>query len=459
LKKRQELLVLLLILLASPMIIFGQEVAPLAEVAPQAGVQENPPTEKPKKPVFRLQIKEIPLGEVRIEGNQYYSTLFLNRYFAPVLDEKILQQKTLERTLRLINEFSDLHVNAILIPKKELISTDLLLKVEDQRPVHLLLETNNSGSRFTGNTLLTATLTWGDITGHGDSALIRTVYAAPAVLDFPTWQVGYTLPVGRFGAKAHFLYVKSRFVVGENFTPLNIRGETQVYGVNLVYPLIRESDLLWDVLSGVRAANIHSFKLDQETFQDKMRSVFFGTYWRMRTSDRNTVVMDGTLTQGIGSSLGGTEGNDATKLNLNLTDNLLIDPRLSFLLRTAFQLSSRSLLVADQFSIGGVDSVRGFTQGEAVGDNGISISGEAQTPLYDDGRLAGAVFLDHGIAFLRGANMSQSAQTTLTSAGVGLRARWDASLSGRLDLGIPLSPSKNADNESAVVTVSVAIRF
>ncbi len=399
------------------------------------------------------------MGEVLITGNQYYSTSFLNRYFGQVAEDKILRQRKLERTLRLINAFPDLHVNAVLIPKKELVSTDLLLEVFDERPVHLILEANNFGTQFTGNTLLTATITWGDLTGRGDSALIRTVYATPAVIDFPTWQIGYTLPVGRLGAKVYFLYVNSNFVVGKDFTPLNIQGETQVYGVNLTYPITRESAITWDFISGVRVASVHSFAAEQKQFQDEMRSIFIGTYWKMRVNERNVIQIENNLTQGLGNSLGGSAGNGTTKINFNLAENVLINPRLSFFLKTAFQLSSRSLLVSDQFGMGGADSVRGFTQGQSVGDNGILINLEGQTPLYDEGRLSFVVFLDHGITYLRDAGPGQSSQNTLTSGGLGLRAGWDASLSGRLDLGIPLSPSENADDGKSVVTVSVVMRF
>jgi len=186
--------------------------------------------------------------------------------------------------------------------------------------------------------------------------------------------------------------------------------------------------------------------------------------------------MDGSLSQGLGSIFGGTTiddphasrknvGNRSTKLNVNLAENVIVGDRLSFLFRVAGQVSDKSLLVSDQFSLGGVDSIRGFTRGESVGDNGIVVNSEMNTPLYDEGRLIGAVFLDHGISFLRVAEPGQSSKTTLTSAGVGLRAvwnqwaQWARSFSGRLDLGIPLSPVENADKRKAVVTVSIVMRF
>ena len=408
---------------------------------------------------LRLQIKETPLGKVRIEGNQYYSTSFLNRYFSPILGDKFLRQETLERTLRLINEFPDIYVNALLIPKKELISTDLLLQVSDDRPVHLVLEANNFGSRFTGKTQVTSTLTWGDLTGHGDSVLLRTLYATPAVLDFPMWQIGYTVPMGSSGAKVNFLYLKSQFVVGADFIPINIEGKTQLYGVNMSYPLIRESRLSSDFLLGMRAATVHSFEGDQEKFQNETRAIFFGTNWKVRTSDWNTVVIEGTLTQGLGHTLGGTEGNDATKLNLNLVDKIFVGSRFSFLLRTSGQVSNKRMSVSDQFSIGGADSVRGFTPGESFGDNGAVFSAEAQLAIDQQERVLFVVFLDNGRTFLRDAKVGLLSQKSLTGAGAGFRARWNESLSGRLDFGIPLSPNENVDKEKSVVTGSVVVRF
>jgi hemolysin activation/secretion protein len=440
LKSAHRIVVFLTILLLAPSAIFAQ------------GEKTRPP--------LRLQIKEIPLGKVLIEGNEYYSKAFLQRYFGLISGDASLKQKKLEKTLRLINEFPDLYVNAILIPKKELISTDLLLEVYDERPVHLTLEANNFGTKFTGETLLTTVLTWGDLTGHGDSAMIQTVYVPTAVVDVPMWQIGYTVPLISLGAKIDFSYMASHFVVDQEFTPLNIQGESKVYAVNFIYPITRESDWSWDFLSGMKAASVRSFAANEEQFQDEVRTIFIGTYWKRRLNAKNTISIGSRFTQGLGDSLSGSAGNEAGKLNFNLAENILINERLSFLLKTAFQLSSRPLLVSEQFGIGGADSVRGFTQGTSVGDNGTVINGEVQTPLYaqETLRIVGVAFVDYGNVFLRSPQPGQSS-ISLTGAGVGIRAKWNTLFSGRVDLGIPLSPNKNTDDDKAVVSVSVAMRF
>jgi hemolysin activation/secretion protein len=180
--------------------------------------------------------------------------------------------------------------------------------------------------------------------------------------------------------------------------------------------------------------------------------------------------MGATLSQGLGDHFGGISvndplasrknvGNRASKINFNIRESILMAARLSLHLRLSGQLSDKPLLISDQFAIGGSDSVRGFTQGEAVGDNGIIAGGEFRTSLDQQGRVFVAVFVDQGISSLHNAEQGQPSHTALTSAGLGFRVTLVQYLHGRIDFGIPVSSSQNADNESSVVYAQLVSQF
>jgi hemolysin activation/secretion protein len=469
----------ILLAVAFPSAAFAQDF--VEKVNPPGTIANNPPEapeepidadrEPPKKSPLRLQIKEIPLGQVRFEGNGYYLTSFLRRHFHPVLEGPLLQQKKLDRTIRLINEFPDLRVNAILMLGKELSSTDLLLQIKDARPVHLTLESNNFRGKTTGNFDVTATLTWGDITGHGDVALIRTLYAASAIVDFPLFQIRYTVPIGIAGTKLDLSYARSHFAVGEEFIFLDIRGENKTYDATVTVPWKRETSRSIDTVAGVSGKSAKSSSIDaSQDFHDEIRSVFFGINWSERKSDRRHFVVGGTMSQGLGTILGGTGADHAsasrtgaknwpTKINFNLRENLMIGERYSLQFRASGQLASQPLLVSDQFGMGGADSVRGFTQGEGVGDNGVTASGELRASLDQQGRFFVTAFVDSGISFLSQAEPGQESHVALTGAGFGLRAGLGQTLYGRIDIGIPISPSQNAEHENAVLYLQMVLRL
>lgn len=70
------------------------------------------------------------------------------------------------------------------------------------------------------------------------------------------------------------------------------------------------------------------------------------------------------------------------------------------LARIATQLTPDSLLPLEQFSIGGVDTVRGYRQNQFVADNGITGSLEIRFPIVKDpggfGTIQIAPFFDFG---------------------------------------------------------------
>jgi hemolysin activation/secretion protein len=123
--------------------------------------------------------------------------------------------------------------------------------------------------------------------------------------------------------------------------------------------------------------------------------------------------------------------------------------RITSVLRLATQLSTDSLLPLEQFSIGGVDTVRGYRQNQRVGDSGVTSSLEVRYSVLDDrqlGNLQLATFVDAGRAWNSDGSPLLDPQT-LVSAGVGVRWQLSPYLSTRLDWAAPLnSPEDTGDS-------------
>jgi hemolysin activation/secretion protein len=89
------------------------------------------------------------------------------------------------------------------------------------------------------------------------------------------------------------------------------------------------------------------------------------------------------------------------------------------------------LVQGEQIRLGGADAVRGFTEGSQNGDSGARVNLEGYTPDFGKGdiRSRALVFIDAGEA-----TPTNGTKTTISSAGVGLRANYGERYSFRCDV-------------------------
>lgn len=117
----------------------------------------------------------------------------------------------------------------------------------------------------------------------------------------------------------------------------------------------------------------------------------------------------------------------------------------TLLLRSNLQLANDGLTSSEQFSLGGVGTVRGYRQDQTLADNGFFASTEVRFPVMQvpewQGTLQLAPFVDFGVGWNSGGRSAPD-DNTLASVGVGLQwLQGDRNqLRARLDWGIPLIP-------------------
>jgi hemolysin activation/secretion protein len=122
----------------------------------------------------------------------------------------------------------------------------------------------------------------------------------------------------------------------------------------------------------------------------------------------------------------------------------------SLLVRSSIQLASDSLVPIEQFSIGGLTTVRGYRQDVLVTDNGIVTSVEARVPIFQTPQakrsLQIAPFIDFGIGWNTGRDSPDP--NTLVGLGCGLLWQMGENFSARLDWGIPLINIPNSEGRT-----------
>jgi len=118
--------------------------------------------------------------------------------------------------------------------------------------------------------------------------------------------------------------------------------------------------------------------------------------------------------------------------------------------------ASKRLTPQEEYSLGGIDSVRGYPSGDYLADGAVNTSAELlipsvfipvnwQLPYASDNlrnQTTAVVFIDHGWGMRRGPSSTDKAQKNLLGVGAGLRFNvYDQALL-RLEWGFPLAGNR-----------------
>lgn len=417
-----------------------------------------------------IKVVEGRLGKVDVHGSEHYDSQWIKEYVSHAYRDGGLKKDDLVRTLMLLNEFEDLDVKVNLKPGQEVGTVDVNVKVEDQCPLHFGLDYNNYGTPETGVNRLGLNMDVGNLFSQGDRLGLR------GVIGFPSrgtnyFQVNYDTPINFDGTQIGFGYANGAFSVSQGLGAiLDIRGSADIFTASVAHPLERSFD--------------HSSNLALTLAHKDVQNDFFGGQFPF-TRDRYTsarlsyqadwrgpdgrTLFQGGWTQG----LGGTSASDPLvsrsgasggfgKLNLELARVQTLDTGLYGVLRGSAQVATQPLYLAEQFALGGPDTVRGFSQAELLGDDGYVLSAELRWSPFDEDldRFQMSFFVDHGgVSVKRPQPGDFPNGRHLTGAGTGFRLGLGSASHFRLDLGFPISPTRNRQGVRPAVYAGLTTRF
>lgn len=141
----------------------------------------------------------------------------------------------------------------------------------------------------------------------------------------------------------------------------------------------------------------------------------------------------------------------------------LLAPDTLLVLRSDAQLTPNSLVPLEQFSVGGLNSVRGYRQDSLLTDNGVFLSAEVRIPILRIPEmkrlLQVAPFIDFGVGWNHASEFKVQGTNTLVGTGLGLIWQMSDRLSVRLDWGIPLTDRDDSDRTWQENGIYFSVRF
>ena len=395
--------------------------------------------------IVQIQVVEGELETIQISGlnrlSESYVRSRLNLAATTPLNREDLEQGL---QLLILNPLIDT-VSAELTAGKRAGSNILLLDIQEADAFSVGLTVDNYRAPSIGEIQGSVNLTHNNLFGFGDRLNLQ--YGLTEGLDI--YNAGYTFPLNNRDGTFSFSYDNSdSSIIEEQFRDLDIESETETFSFNLRQPLARLPNQEFTVSFGLDLRRRRTFLLGEpfsfspgvEDGKSNVTVLRFAQDWVNRNAT-NVVAARSQFNFGI-------DAFDATINDVEPDGQFFawqgqfqwvqqLSSRNLLVARIGGQFSPNSLLSLEQFSFGGVNTVRGYQENQLINDSGILGSVEFRIPITGElNTLQLTPFFDFGTGWNN--DEPDPDPKTLASLGLGLNWSIASNLNLRLDYGIPL---------------------
>ncbi|GAP96799.1 ShlB/FhaC/HecB family hemolysin secretion/activation protein [Leptolyngbya sp. NIES-2104] len=268
------------------------------------------------------------------------------------------------------------------------------------------------------------------------------------------YDINYAVPLSPTNTTLNLRYSNNRSVITEApFDDLGIRSRAETISAGIRQPIVRSPQVEVGLGVSLDLRRSRTFLLDDIPFsfsegpedgRSNVTAIRFFQDWIDRTLPNRVIAARSQFSFGI-DAINATvndSGTDAKFFSwlgqVQWVQRLANQPNSPVLLaRLNAQLTPDSLLSLERFSIGGVDSLRGYRQNEIVTDNGVTGLVEVRIPVS---RNPSIVQLQPFLEFGTGWNNRTDNPDPQWLASLGLGVQWQITPSVllRVDYGVPL---------------------
>ncbi len=446
------------------------------------------PEQRVDSGVVRLAVQEGRLHQVYVLGSRYHSQGWILAQVPELAPGKVPDFNRVQQQLALVNRTDDRRVQPVLRPGRLPGTVDIDLNVSDSLPVSGSVELNNQHSKDTTQTRLLASARYDNLFQR-DQSLSLTVQTAPQdPRQSEVLVANYALPLRAADTLAFNLVLSNSNVVTLGGTQVLGKGVT--FGARWQHPE-SVANGYWSFQAGADFKDQRqNTQFGSDTIATPLRYLPFqlGAYGQW-ADGANHAQFTASGTFAIGEifrrdiacpAAGGTTQQDQFSCNHLGSDgsfgvvkgDLRLGHQFGFAsldVRMAAQFASQPLVSAEQYALGGADTVRGYFEGEASGDEGAlfstelrsasiaSLFGKAGADWIKDFSLLG--FVDAGLTYNIEPAAGQGGHTALLSTGTGLRLSLRDGLESQLDFAWPQKPAPDRPHPDMRIHARMAWRF
>ena len=419
------------------------------------------PPQRVTNGIVYLKVTEQPVERLRVVGAHFFEPAVVRKQAPSVKKGSIPRLIDLQRDVRRLNQLPDRTVTPSFRPGRAPDTVDVDLNVQDSLPLHGTLELNNRRSLDTTSLRLNGSLTYDNFFQRGDSGTLFFQVAPENTADARVVGGSYLFHVPGSILALLASYTNSDSDVS-TVGGTDVVGKGQIASIRLQVPLGSADNFIQTLTTGIDYK-----KLDENVELGGAATRTPLTYYPLTigyegdwTGPRSQMSLSAAIVlglRGLGSDYvefdnkryNGQANFAYLRVDLSRTQTLPHDIQLYG--NFAAQVTPDTLVSSEQLSLGGLDTVRGYLESEALGDQGVAFQAELRSPsvathvahYVNDWRFH--LFGDIGDVSIHQAlfdptkKMFQASSYTLSSVGVGTRVRLFGSLSATFEDAFLLS--------------------
>lgn len=414
----------------------------------------NIPEQKVDGGVVRLQVVQGEVERLRVTGSRYYSLGRIKAAVPALAEGNVPYFPDVQKQLAGLARVPDRAITPVLRAGREPGKVEVDLKVTDRLPVHGSVELNNRYSADTTHTRLSGSVRWDNLwqREHSIGAFFQTAPENPD--DSRAISATYSIPLASGNYLAAYAVRTDSDVA--SLGTLGVIGVGTIGGLRYILPLRSRPGLTHSLTLGVDYKDFGQTVQLQgaDSFNSPISYLPFMASWDATVANggdttRYNVAANFHLRDVVGDS---QEFADK-RFNASaayfyvrgaVDQTWRWDSGMGLKAGLGFQLAGDPLISNEQFALGGADSVRGYLESEVLGDRGLNLTLEWQSPhLHKPWKSAletlhAVVFVDGGHVEISDPLPDQKRSYTLAGAGFGLRAGADRGLKAAVDFAWPL---------------------
>lgn len=417
-----------------------------------------------------ITVTELKIGDVRVKGSRYHDLETVKGRLHSVQKGKLAEFGALTKESIALNQWPDRRVTPALRAGVTPGTVDLDLNVEDKLPLHASVELNNRQSPNTTALRLNGTVHYDNLWQRGHSLTFTYQTAPERRKDMEAFSGSYLARIPDSEWISLLFYgVISRSDVAL-LGDMNVVGPGEIAGVRAVMTLPSKQNFFHTLSAGIDYKNFGQILSDASgsfsspiTYYPTVLS--YGAVWR---PEKSLTQINATLTYGL-RGFGSDSWLEWDTKRYGATPNFFVlsgDISETYDLPEGFQLFAKvggqmgdqPLVSSEQFSLGGLQTVRGYLESTTLGDSGAAGTFEIRSPdigkllqteleksgdapkdpkIFNEWRLFG--FVDGGYVMIHEPLPETSPSTKLWSFGAGTTFKALDHLNGMLAVAIPKS--------------------
>jgi len=412
---------------------------------------------------IRLQAVEGFIDRVIIQGDIKDQT-HLAPYAWAIKSSKPLNQKVLEKNMLLINDLAGFQVRSVLSPSPDVPGASDLTLVAAHKAYDVTAAMDNRGTLYMGPLQYSTGMRLNNIFGQRGSISIQLADASNGLpsLEMRYAGLGITQAVGYEGTTLTFSGNVISTQPGYLLQPLDVRGISHTYNIELMHPFIRSR--LENLSSTLKLNYLNSDRSDNlglGTTEDRMRVLRLSGLYQFSDMHDGSNTLTAEISKGLdilnmkpqGSpNMTRADGDPKfCKVTAEASRVQHLTEHLDLFGSATGQYAADPLLASEEFGVGGSSYGSAYDSSEITGKNGLA----ARTELRLNNPVATKLqvlqiygFYDVGKVW-DPQNADPSLRiASLASAGFGLRSLLNDVFSCSGELAIPLTRKVATENNT-----------